>query len=82
MSIERIVTELSVGDSIVAVSRIVEDGVSEGLEGARFPEYDYIHAEPGEAGFVVGVDDGVATVRFHRTGTATAVADNEVVLAS
>lgn len=76
------VTNLSLGEAVVAASRVVEDGVSEGREGARFPEHDYIHAEPGDSGFVVGVDDGVATVRFHRTGTATIVADSEVMLAS
>lgn len=39
-----------------------------------------IHAEPGDLGTVVHVEEGFwPTVRFDRTGTATCVTDEEVV---
>ncbi len=62
---------------VTATDTVTESGGA-GLPAAQFPAPAYIHANPGEAGEVVGVDDGVPTVRFFRTGTATIVGADEV----
>lgn len=73
-------TKFNVGDKVRALEQIVEDGSTRGNPDAKFPEHEYIHAEEDELGVIVGVDDGMAMVRFDRTGTATVVADTEIEL--
>lgn len=71
---------VKVGDRVVAEGRITEGGAGHpGKESAKFPDPHYIHAEEGDIGVVSGVnDDGLPTVRFERTGTATIVGWGEV----
>ena len=63
-----------------ALMRITEGGWRHpGDPDAKFPSPNYIHAEKDEEGRVEHVnDDGMATVRFDRTGTSTIVGDVEI----
>lgn len=46
---------------------------------SKFPPPAWIHASPGDLGCVEYIDeDGMPTVRFCRTQTATIVADEEI----
>jgi len=45
---------------------------------AKFPTRSYVHARKGSPGTVMGIDDGVPTVRFDTTRTATVVGPHEV----
>lgn len=56
---------MRIGSRVVAVQQIAEPGFG-------------VHAETGDAGEVVHVEDGIPTVRFERTGTATIVDPSEV----
>ncbi len=62
---------LSVGDRVVAIIEVYEEGI-----GAI---NTFQHAVPGDEGTVVGNEPGYwPTVRFDRTRTATCVTDFEV----
>jgi transcriptional regulator with XRE-family HTH domain len=57
---------------------ITESG-GPGDEEAEFPDPGYIHARPGDVGTVMYVDaEGIATVRFDASGTATIVHRDEI----
>jgi hypothetical protein len=66
------------GQRLMATAQVTENGRLPGDPNAQFPQGAYIHAEPGDVGVVEGVDDGIPTVRFDRTGTATIVGEEEV----
>jgi len=83
--------ELKVGDTVVATRTVTEGGCTCRKvctctvdPTAKFPDYNYIHAEKGDIGIVEYIDSstianvGVAlpTVRFEKTGTATMVSYN------
>lgn len=54
---------MQIGDLVVAAVQVTEEGFS----GAG----THVHAEPGDAGQVLDVDDaGLYTVRWERSGTA------------
>lgn len=55
-----------VGMKVVAAQQITEPGFG-------------VHADPGDVGEVVHVENGIPTVRFERTGTATIVDPSEIV---
>lgn len=69
-----------VGQLIRARKRIVEGGCDcPGDPGAKFPEENYIHAEPGDLGCIMHVtEDGTPDAQFCRTQTGTIVADEEI----
>jgi hypothetical protein len=68
-----------VGQNVIAVKVITEDGASEGSQEAEFPDGNYIHAVGGDRGEVLHLnDDNFPTVRFARTGTATLVGLDEI----
>ena len=77
---------MRIGDKVVAKEVITEGGSNTPDPKARYPDYDYIHAEKGDVGIVEYIDDstidhfGVAlpTVRFEKTGTATIVHLDEI----
>ena len=84
-------SELKVGDTVVATRTVTEGGCTCRKvctctvdPTAKFPDYNYIHAEKGDIGIVEYIDSstivnvGVAlpTVRFEKTGTATMVSYN------
>ncbi len=71
---------MTVGTKVKAAKQITESGI-EGDPAALFPAGAYIHAEAGDEGTVVYVEDGNPTVRFDRTGTATLVFNSEIVAA-
>lgn len=70
-------TELRVGQRVVA-NRTITEGSTPPSPTAKFPHGGYVHAVEGDVGYVEGIDDDCATVRFERTGTATVVGDHEV----
>lgn len=71
---------MNVGDRVRAKGRITEGGKGWiGITTDCLPSRSYIHAERGQEGEVVHVtEDGLATVRFFPTGTATIVSNDEV----
>lgn len=72
---------LHVGDWVVAIRPVTEDGEPPGDENAVFPDPQYIHAVMGQMGMVVHVTaDNLPTVRFVDKGTATIVGGRDVVL--
>ena len=82
---------LKEGDRVVATRIVTEGGCACENKcncvidrSAKFPDYDYIHAEEGEAGIIENIDDCngdlLPTVRFDRTGTATLVGWDEIKL--
>lgn len=68
---------MEVGTKVKATKQITESG-TEGDPAAVFPAGAYIHAEKGDVGEVVYVENGNPTVRFERTGTATLVFNSEI----
>jgi hypothetical protein len=79
--------ELKVGDRVRAKIRVYEcPGKDSGPPnpdsvvryGGEYIRADYVHAEPGELGTVVGLDDDRVQVRFDRTETASDVTAIEV----
>lgn len=61
----------TIGAEVVAVQTIIEESFA--------GHSQFVHALPGERGRIVEVDeDGVPTVLFDRTGTATIVDDREI----
>lgn len=72
---------MRIGQRVRARRRITEGGQGHpGKSNAEFPDPDYVHAERGDEGFIEGIDDGVPTVRFDPSGTATAVSLKEISL--
>lgn len=70
---------VKVGDKVVAEQTITEAGGHPGDTSAKFPSPRYIHATEGDIGVVEHVnEEGLPTVRFERTGTATIVGWGEV----
>lgn len=72
---------LKVGERVVATRTVTEGGDGYvGLSfGAWLPSKNYVHASEGDEGTVIHVtENGEATVRFDRQGTATLVFDGEV----
>lgn len=71
--------EFHVGEPVIAVDVITECG-NEGVDPDAGPcEPGWLHAEPGDRGWVEYVDaSGYPTVRFERTRTATVVFPFEV----
>ena len=68
-----------IGQKVVATAVVTEDGESEGSAEAEFPDGNYIHAVGGDLGEVLHLNaDGLPTVRFDRTGTATLVGLDEI----
>jgi hypothetical protein len=68
-----------VGQNVIAVQTITEDGESEGSREAEFPDGNYIHAVSGDMGEVLHLNEkNLPTVRFERTGTATLVGLDEI----
>ena len=68
-----------VGQTVLAMATITEDGDSEGSPEAEYPAGNYIHAVVGDSGEGLHLnDDGLPTVRFERTGTATIVGLDEI----
>lgn len=65
-----------IGQRVQANQLIVEGSVA--AAAVDFPEPGFVHAVPCDYGTVVSVDDGAATVRFDRTGTATIVGNHEI----
>jgi len=67
-----------------AKKRVVEGGGERrGDPNEEFPHPEFIHAEPGETGTIVGVErrcggETLCTVRFDRTGSSTIVFGGEV----
>lgn len=74
-------TKLKLDQIVIATRVITEGGNGEPNPNAKFPESNYIHANAGDFGWVEGIDDGTATVRFYPSGTATIVGDIEVRVA-
>ena len=76
--------ELKVGNTVRAIKRITEGGGkgNPGDPDAKFPDRNYIHAEPGELGTIEHLEEDKSgsypTVRFKRTGTSTIVHDSEI----
>jgi hypothetical protein len=71
--------EYKVGQIVLATKSITEDGDSEGSQKAEYPAGNYIHAVVGEQGEVLHLNkDGLPTVRFERTDTATIVGLDEI----
>jgi len=71
-------TKLNVGDKVTANKIITEGGGDVDLN-ATFPMKSYVHALPGDVGEVIHLqEEGLPTVRFERTGTATIVGLDEV----
>lgn len=70
-----------VGTRVVANVEHITEGGEPPDPLATYPKASYIHAVKGDLGTVIHVHerDGVATVRFDRTGTATIVFPVEVV---
>ena len=68
-----------IGQIVLAMTTITEDGDSEGSPEAEFPAGNYIHAVLGDPGEVMHLnDEGFPTVLFERTGTCTIVALDEI----
>jgi hypothetical protein len=68
-----------IGQNVLAVGTITEDGESQGSEDAEFPDGNYIHAITGDRGEVLHLNEEcLPTVRFERTGTATIVGLDEI----
>lgn len=68
-----------VGQNVLAAKTITEDGDSEGSQEAEYPAGNYIHAVVGDQGEVLHLnDEGLPTVRFERTDTATIVGLDEI----
>jgi hypothetical protein len=69
-----------VGQKVQAMGTITENG-GPADEAAEFPAGGYIHARVGDMGVVLHLnDEGLPTVRFEHTGTATIVGTSEVKL--
>jgi hypothetical protein len=74
-------TYRTTGQKVTATRQITEaGGDTVGNEHAKVFAPDYIHANKGESGTIEHIDgDGMPTVRFDRTGTATVVGSDEIV---
>jgi hypothetical protein len=69
-----------VGQRIRARRRITEGGWDcPGKPGVKFPDENYIHAEPNDLGCIKYVDpNGMPSAKFCRTQTETIVSDEEI----
>lgn len=74
-------TPYKVGDRVVAVQLVTEDGGPE-IPTAEPCKDGWVHARAGEEGEIIftGDDISIPTVRFDRTGTATCVILTEIAL--
>ena len=72
-------TTFKLGQKVRALNIVIEDDNPSNPE-AKPCGSGWVHAEPGDCGFVAGIDDGCVTARFDRTGTASVVGDNEIEL--
>lgn len=75
----------SVGMRVRAIASIIEgedgSGIAPDLAAYAPGISGYVYAKPGDDGTIEYVDsDGVPTVRFDRTGTATIVGDHEIAI--
>lgn len=65
--------------TVRALCVITEGGEPEKADPkAEFPTAGFIHANPGDIGVVVGIDDNTPTIRFWPSGHATIVGMDEV----
>ena len=76
-------TQYRVGMRVRARRTITENGEPPGDPSAKVLEPQWIHAQETEEGTVIYVDerqDGLPTIRFDRTGTATIVGRDEITV--